>query len=124
MEASAGPREAPAGLSTFTPPHLLRLLPDARLVTLIRAGRPAAFEAAYDRHHRAILSFCRHVLGDPPEAEAGVQHNFLSAYNALISSQKPIPLRAWLFAIARNRCYSILRARREQPAADVEEPLT
>jgi RNA polymerase sigma factor (sigma-70 family) len=124
MEASAVPREAPAGLSTFTPPHLLRLLPDARLVTLIRAGRPAAFEAAYDRHHRAILSFCRHVLGDPQEAEDAVQHTFLSAYNALISSQKPIHLRAWLFAIARNRCYSILRARREQPAADVEEPLT
>ena len=81
----------------------------------------AAFEAAYARHHRAILIFCRHVLGDPEEAQDAVQHTFLAAYNDLVSTEKPIQLRAWLFAIARNRCYSTLRARREQPAADLAE---
>ena len=124
MEASAVPRAAPAGLSAFTSPHLLRLASDARLVALVREGRAVAFEAVYDRHHRGILSFCRHMLGDPQEAEDAVQHTFLSAYSDLISSHKPIHLRAWLFAIARNRCYSIMRARREQPAADVGESVT
>ena len=124
MEASAVPRAAPAGLSAFSSPHLLRLVSDARLVTLIREGRAAAFEVAYDRHHRGVLSFCRHMLGDAQEAEDAVQHTFLAAYNDLISSQKPIHLRAWLFTIARNRCYSMLRARREQPAVDLNEPVT
>src|SRR5262249_29538136 len=58
------------------------------------------------------------------EAEDALQHTFLSAYNDLITSKKQIHLRAWLFAIARNRCYSILRARREQPAAELDEAVT
>jgi RNA polymerase sigma factor (sigma-70 family) len=103
---------------------LLRVASDAHLVDLIRQGRAAAFEALYDRHHRAILSFCRHMLGSLEEAEDAVQHTFLAAYNDLVSSHKPIHLRAWLFTIARNRCYSILRARREQALGELDEPTT
>ena len=121
MDVSAVPRAAPKGgvgvLSTR-----LRVAPDSLLVALIRQGRMAAFEAAYARHHRAILTFCRHVLGDAEEAQDAVQHTFLAAYSDLVSTEKPIQLRAWLFAIARNRCYSMLRGRREQPAADLAEP--
>jgi RNA polymerase sigma factor (sigma-70 family) len=119
MEASAVPRRAPAGVSGFDS-QLLRLASDARLVALIREGRVAAFEAAYDRHHKRILSFCRHMLGDPGEAEDAVQHTFLAAYNDLISSKKQIQLRSWLFTIARNRCYTMLRAHREQPTPDLD----
>jgi RNA polymerase sigma factor (sigma-70 family) len=124
MEASAVPRAAPTGVSGLASPQLLRLASDSRLVALVRQGWPAAFETIYNRHHRGILSFCRHMLSDPDEAEDAVQHTFLAAYNDLIASEKPIHLRAWLFTIARNRCYSILRSRREQPAAELEEQPT
>jgi RNA polymerase sigma factor (sigma-70 family) len=124
MEASAVPREAPAGVHAFTSPRLLRVASDAHLVGLIREGRTAAFEAVYDRHHRAILSFCRHMLGSTEEAEDALQQTFLSAYNDLIASDKQIHLRAWLFTIARNRCYSMLRARREQPVGELDETAT
>jgi RNA polymerase sigma factor (sigma-70 family) len=123
MEASAVPQGAPAGVG-FSSPQMLRLCSDARLVALIRQGLAGAFEIAYDRHHRAIMSFCRQLLDDPEEAQDAVQHTFLAAYSDLISSQKPIQLRAWLFAIARNRCYTMLRARREQPAGELTEPVT
>ncbi|HWF73747.1 MAG TPA: RNA polymerase sigma factor, partial [Solirubrobacteraceae bacterium] len=102
----------------------MRLLSDDRLVALIRDGNTNAFEAVYDRHYRAILSFCRHMLGCADEAEDAVQHTFLAAYNDLVSSRKPIRLRAWLFTIARNRCLSILRARRERTALEFEERAT
>ena len=124
MEAGVVPRLAPTRVPTFSSPVLLRVASDARLVALIREGRSAAFEAAYDRHHRAILSFCRHMLGDADEAEDAVQHTFAAAYSDLVTSEKPIHLRPWLFTIARNRCYSILRARREQPVAELEEVQT
>jgi RNA polymerase sigma factor (sigma-70 family) len=124
MEASTVPRAAPAGISGVPSPRLLRVATDARLVELIRQGRASAFETLYDRHHRSILSFCRHMLGSAEEAEDAVQHTFLSAYNDLIATDRPMHLRAWLFTIARNRCYSILRARREQPVADLDEPVT
>jgi len=123
MEASALPRVAP-GVSRISSPRLLRVASDAHLVDLIRQGRGVAFEALYDRHHRAILSFCRHMLGSADEAEDAVQHTFLAAYNDLIATDRPMHLRAWLFTIARNRCYSMLRARREQPVAELDEPAT
>lgn len=124
MEASAVPRLAPVGVAGVTSPRLLRLASDDRLVALIRTGNRAAFEAAYNRHHRSILSFCRHMLGSQEEAEDTVQQTFLAAYNDLVSSDKPIHLRAWLFTIARNGCYSALRARREHPSTDLAEPVT
>jgi RNA polymerase sigma factor (sigma-70 family) len=123
MEAGTLPRVGSASLPTLTP-RLLRLASDARLVGLVRERRDGAFEAIYDRHHRGILSFCRHMLGDADEAEDAVQHTFMAAYSDLIASEKPIHLRAWLFTIARNRCYTILRGRREQPSAEIEEAQT
>jgi len=124
MEASAVPRVAPAGVAALASPGLLRLLSDDRLVALIRDGNANAFEAVYDRHYRAILSFCRHMLGCTDEAEDAVQHTFFAAYNDLISSRKPIRLRAWLFTIARNRCLTILRTRRERTALELEDQAT
>src|SRR3954449_10918815 len=96
--------------------RLLAAAGDDRLAEQIRRGNDAAFEVVYDRHHRGILAFCRHMLGSREEAEDAVQQTFASAYSALSSNERDIRLKAWLYAIARNRCLSILRARREQPA--------
>lgn len=121
MEASAAPLGAPAGLAALASPGLLRLLPDDRLVALVRDRNTNAFEVVYNRHYVTILSFCRHILGGADDAEDAVQHTFLAAYNDLVSSTKPIRLRAWLYTIARNRCLSILRARRERASPQVVE---
>ncbi|MDQ3936918.1 MAG: RNA polymerase sigma factor, partial [Actinomycetota bacterium] len=95
---------------------MLATLGDERLVEQLRRGNDVAFEVMYDRHHRAILSFCRHMLSSQEEAEDAVQHTFISAHGDLVGSDKPIRLKPWLFTIARNRCLSILRARREEAA--------
>src|SRR3954449_7339772 len=95
------------------PSPLLRVASDERLVAMVRAGSEPAFEAIYERHHRGILSFCRHMLGSVEESEDAVQHTFLAAYRDLRRSAKPVLLRPWLYTIARNRCLSVLRARRE-----------
>ena len=103
---------------------MLRLAGDDRLVALIRAGNEAAFEVVYDRYHRQLLSFCRHMLARAAEAEDAVQQTFISAHADLRRSDRPIALRAWLFTIARNRCLSILRARRETATLEEVEPET
>ena len=103
---------------------MLRLASDERLVSLVRAGSQPAFEVIYDRHHRAILSFCRHMLGNREEGEDALQHTFIAAYRDLSRSEKAIQLRPWLYAIARNRCLSILRGRRERPLEEMDEPVT
>jgi RNA polymerase sigma factor (sigma-70 family) len=94
------------------------------LVALIRAGDERAFEAVYERYHRQLLSFSRHMLANTDDAAEAVQQTFLSAYRDLTTSSKQIQLKPWLFTIARNRCLSILRARREHADVDVVEPAT
>lgn len=102
----------------------VRTANDARLVAMVRDGHSAGFEAIYDRYHAQIFGFCRHLLGDSEEAADATQHTFLAAYSAITSSRKSILLRAWLFTIARNRCYSILRARRQQAVGEIPEAIS
>ena len=119
MEASAARRPTQSG--PRVPARLLRLASDERLVEHVRGGSDAAFEAVFDRHRRGILAFCRHMLGSPEEAEDAVQHTFMAAYRSITGSDRAILLRPWLYTIARNRCLSVLRARREQPVEDLHE---
>jgi RNA polymerase sigma factor (sigma-70 family) len=116
MRAASIPARAPA--VPLRSRRLLALSGDARLVEQIRRGNEAAFEVTFERHGPAILAFCRHMLGTREEAEDAVQHTFASAYRDLQrGGDRDIALKPWLFTIARNRCLSVLRARRETPVA-------
>jgi RNA polymerase sigma factor (sigma-70 family) len=96
---------------------------DERLVARVRAGDDDAFEAIYDRYYLGLLAFCRHMLGSRQEAEDALQHSFASAYRALRRDDYPaVELRPWLYTIARNRCLSALRARRDEVDIDGLEP--
>jgi len=93
-----------------------------RLVEQLREGNEIAFEVLFDRHRGALLSFCRHLLGTLEEAEDAVQQTFLSPHRQLCAPGRRMNhLKPWLFTIARNRCISMLRSRRETPAADLPE---
>jgi RNA polymerase sigma factor (sigma-70 family) len=105
------------------PARLLRAAPDERLVAALRRGDETAFEAIYDRHHRALLGFCRHMLGSHEEAEDALQQVFVAAHRHLSDGTAQVTLKPWLYTIARNRCLSMLRARRATLALDdVGEP--
>ena len=118
MDATALPipGRGPASVSK----RLLALRGDPALVARVRAGDPAAFEVLYERHLPAILSFCRHMLGSPDEAEDAVQNVFVAAHRQLLADAREINLKPWLYAIARNRSLSMLRARREDVVEQVE----
>jgi RNA polymerase sigma factor (sigma-70 family) len=97
--------------------HALRRSDD-ELARAAGAGDVAAFEALYERHHLALLSFARHMLGRVHDAEDVVQHTFLAADAAFRERRVPASVRAWLYTVARNRCISILRARRDDQTLD------
>jgi RNA polymerase sigma factor (sigma-70 family) len=88
------------------------------LVRGARDANVASFEAIFDRYHRRILSFCRHMLGSREDGEDATQQVFVAAHRDLCASSKDIDLRPWLFAIARNRCLDMLRARRATDSLD------
>ena len=63
----------------------------------------------YERHHRKILAFCRHQLGNREEAEDATQTTFLNAYRGLKRGTSPEFESAWLYKIAHNVCLTIQR---------------
>jgi RNA polymerase sigma factor (sigma-70 family) len=122
-----------ATLQLSAPPRFARAS-DEQLARAAGRGDAAAFEALYERHHLPLLSFARHMVGGVHDAEDVVQHTFLAADRDLRAGKVPKAVRAWLYTVARNRCVSLLRARREAPglpdagtpstenlAADVEQ---
>jgi RNA polymerase sigma factor (sigma-70 family) len=110
-------------LGTFRSKRLLALAGDDRLVEQLRRGNEAAFEVVFERYGGPILGFCRHMLGSLEEAEDAVQHTFAAAFSDLQrGGERKLTLKPWLYTIARNRCVSMLRARREQPAELPELP--
>ena len=56
------------------------------------------------------------MLGTREEAEDALQHVFVSAHKHLAARDEIVDLRPWLYAIARNRCLSVLRSRKEAVA--------
>jgi RNA polymerase sigma factor (sigma-70 family) len=102
LQASAPPRRAHAT--------------DEQLARAAGRGDVRAFEALYERFEPQLLSFARHMLGRAHDAEDVVQHTFLAADTAFRSGKVPQAVRAWLYTVARNRCVSILRSRREDGA--------
>ncbi|HKE15958.1 MAG TPA: sigma-70 family RNA polymerase sigma factor [Kofleriaceae bacterium] len=94
---------------------MARLASDQRLVEQARTGSEVAFETLYRRYREQVLVYCRRVLGSTDDAEDATQQTFLAAYSALGHLEQPVALRAWLYGIARHRCQSVLRLRREGP---------
>jgi RNA polymerase sigma factor (sigma-70 family) len=114
---------APAHFRPLLSKRLLTLASDDVLVEHIRRGSEAAFSVAFERYAAGLLGFCRHMVGSPEEAEDAVQHTFAAAFFDLARpEEREVALKPWLYAIARNRCLSILRSRCEQAALDFDLP--
>jgi RNA polymerase sigma factor (sigma-70 family) len=112
-----------AQLAARLPTRLLRGFDDERLARLVEDGNGAAFEVLYDRHHRPLLAFCRHMLGNREDGEDALQQTFVRAHRALREGKRPDRVRPWLFAIARNRCRTMFASRAAAtPADEVAEP--
>jgi RNA polymerase sigma factor (sigma-70 family) len=121
MRTALLPNRPPAG--PFRSRRLLALARDDTLALQVQRGNEAAFEAVFERYGAAVLGFCRHMLGSPEEAEDAVQQTFASAFRDLQrGEERAFSLKPWLYAIARNRCLSMLRSRRDHVALDADLP--
>jgi RNA polymerase sigma factor (sigma-70 family) len=76
-------------------------------------------EILYREHGRRVVAICGALLRNRDEAEDAAQQVFLSAYRALLNGGAPREPAAWLAAIARNECWSRMRATTPLPAEEV-----
>ncbi|MCX6143378.1 MAG: RNA polymerase sigma factor [Ignavibacteriales bacterium] len=86
---------------------------DSELLSQIRSGNERAFTDLYNKHRRRLLAYCFRLLQDRVAAEDVVQVAFQKAYESLSSLNKPELFFYWLYSIARNEVYSVVRRTRK-----------
>jgi RNA polymerase sigma-70 factor (ECF subfamily) len=89
----------------------LSTLSDGELASLSLAGREAAFTEIVRRYRSILYRLALGNVGDADEALDIVQETLVSAHLALKRYDPERPMRAWLAAIAINKCRDLGRRR-------------
>ena len=85
------------------------------------AGKRARFEQTVLPHLNAAYNLARWLTRNSHDAEDVVQESYLRAFRAFDGFEGP-DSRAWLLAVVRNTCFSMLR--KNKPAVEFDETYT
>lgn len=89
-----------------------------RLIAAAMRGDHEAFRALTEPWIPELRSRCARILGNPHDADDAVQETLIKAWRKLGSYHASGPLRAWLHTIAANTSLNMLKARRDDVAAE------
>jgi RNA polymerase sigma-70 factor, ECF subfamily len=77
-----------------------------------RAGSSEAWGQLYRQYSAAIFRFCRRTLPTREDAEDATTEIFMKVREKLGQYDSARPFSAWLYKVAANHCWDILRRRR------------
>lgn len=95
--------------------RLLMVQPDPVLCKLCARGSDDAFSVLHARYRQQVFAFVYHLLDRPgatDDAEDITQEVFSKAYMSIRTKNAEGSFKHWLFAIARNRTFDVIRARK------------
>lgn len=95
-------------------------LPDGILIRQASEGNEEAFEILVRRYREALFRLVYNSLGNYHTTYDMLQHVFLQLYVSLKKIQTDTSLKAWLFQVARHRCYDELRKKRVAYFSELE----
>ena len=84
---------------------------ESLLVLRCQTGDEAAFAELIERYHPRLRLFLRRMLRDEHASDDVLQDVWLDVYRAMGKLRDPGALAGWLYGIARNRAYGMLRRR-------------
>lgn len=88
--------------------------PDAKIVTALASGDPAALKSLMERHLPRIKSLAWYMLKDEMKAEDIAQEVFMKAWKHAPNWQSGgAKYSTWLYRVAKNLCYDQLRKKQE-----------
>lgn len=87
----------------------------ARSVELARHGDRDAWGAVYRELGPRVYRLCRRVLPTPEDAEDATMDVFLKAQVRLDQYDPGRPFEPWVYRIAANHCWDLLRKRHASP---------
>lgn len=91
---------------------------DEELMLAYQQGDLGAFESLLRRHQGAVFGFALRLLGNRALAEEAAQESFLRLIKASSRYTAGASFRNYLYQIARNLCFDLLRKQARTP----EEP--
>lgn len=86
---------------------------DEILLARYKQGDAHAFRELVERYSGSLYNLAYRLLRDPMEAENIAQDTFLRVITSLDRVRLDLPFKPYLYRIAVNRCYDLLRARKE-----------
>jgi RNA polymerase sigma-70 factor (ECF subfamily) len=86
---------------------------------LLQSGSPAGREQALQLLQNTVFSFSMTVCGHREDAEDTMQEVLLKAVSHLGRFDSPKALTAWLYTVARNRCWMSRRRSKFAPAENL-----
>ena len=101
---------------------IFREVEDRDLIAKARRGNVEAYNLLVSRWERRVYSYLFRLVGHREDAMDLSQDVFLKAYQNLGKLDDPARFSAWLFRIAHNEAFSLLRKRR--PEGEMIEPAT
>lgn len=84
----------------------------ADVLTQVRAGDSDAWGELYGQYAPAIFRFCRRALPTREDAEDATTEIFMKVRQKLGTYDASRPFTAWLYKVASNHCWDLLRRRR------------
>src|ERR1019366_5174770 len=85
---------------------------DRERIAQARAGNAEAWGELYRQYAPAIFRFCRRTMPTREDAEDATMDIFIKVRQKLGQYDSSRPFSAWLYTVAANHCWDLLRRRR------------
>jgi RNA polymerase sigma-70 factor (ECF subfamily) len=98
---------------------IFREVEDRDLIAKARRGDVEAYNLLVSRWEKRVFNYLLRLIGHREDALDVSQETFLKAYQNLPKLDDPARFSGWLFRIAHNEAFSLLR--RRKPEVDLED---
>ena len=91
------------------------------MIVRARAGDTQAWGDLYREFAPAIFRFCRRVMPTREDAEDATMEIFMKLRDKLVQYDQSRSFAAWLYRVAANHCWDMLRRRKARHDKDTED---
>jgi RNA polymerase sigma-70 factor (ECF subfamily) len=91
------------------------------VISRARTGDAEAWGELYREYASAIFRFCRRALPTREDAEDATMEIFMKLKDKLVQYDQTRSFTAWLYRVAANHCWDILRRRKTRQDKETED---